>query len=405
MTAAPHRPLPGLAGTHDRRRTIAFCFAALSIGAMLASSSALTPFYPSLEHSLDITSLGVSLVFAIYAVSLLAALLVAGSLSDHVGRRSIISIGLVTLAIGALTVSAVDTAPALFAARALQGTATGVLTPAFSALLLDAASPLRPGRGSLVNAIMPGIGLALGTLMGGVALTLIASALSVTFRVLAGLYLALGVVVWLLPETSPRRTGAIRSLVPQVSIPRPVRRLFLISAPALIASWATGGLFLSLGPSIIAESLHSDSSFVQGAVVALLPAAGAVAVVALCRLSPRVISIIGTSSLAVGTALALLALSTGSLLGYILAVIITGAGFGVSFYGVVGTLAPTSPVEKRAGLFAAIYVTSYLSFGVPTVAAGFLASATSIPLTVAVYGILITALAAVAAIARVRVSD
>ncbi|MCW4458768.1 MFS transporter [Microbacterium sp. MPKO10] len=405
MTTAPQRPIPGLAGAHDRRRTIAFLFAALSIGAMLASSSALTPFYPPLEHSLDITPLGVSLVFAIYAVTLLAALLVAGSLSDHVGRRSVISIGLVTLAVGALTVSAVDTAPALFAARALQGTASGLLTPALSALLLDTASPLRPGRGALLNAIMPGIGLALGTLAGGAALTLITPALPVTFRVLAGLYLALAAVIWLLPETSPRRTGSIRSLIPRVSIPRPVRRLFLISTPALIASWATGGLFLSLGPSIIAESLHTDNSFAQGAIVALLPAAGAVAVVALRRLTPRAIAIIGTSSLAIGTAIALVALGAGSLLGYILAVVITGAGFGVSFYGVVGTLAPRSPVEERAGLFAAIYVTSYLSFGVPTVAAGFLASATSIPMTAAVYGILITALAATAAIARIRASD
>ncbi|WP_167132110.1 MFS transporter [Paramicrobacterium chengjingii] len=402
MTTTRPLPLPDRPHVAGRQRTVAFGFAAGSIGAMLASSSALTPFYPILEQRLEITPLGISLVFAIYAVTLLAALLVAGSLSDHVGRRSVISVGFVALALGTVVVAAVDSAPALFGARALQGTASGLLTPALSALLLDAASFRHPGRGALFNAVTPGIGLALGTLIGGVSVSLFRLPLPLTFNALAVVYVGLAAAVWLFPETSPRRAGVRRSLIPHVSVPRSVRTLFLVSAPALIACWATGGLFFSLGPSIIIERFHNNSSLLQGAVVAILPAAGAIAVVTLRRLTPRIVSIAGATALAVGTMLALAALAADALPGYILAVIVIGVGFGTSFYGVVGTLAPKTPERERAGLFAAIYVTSYLSFGVPTVAAGVLASATSVSLAATASGILIAALAAAAALSRLR---
>lgn len=402
MTTTKALPLPAAGATSTPRKRAAFLLAAGSMGAMLASSGALTPFYPTLESELGISSLGISLVFAVYAITLLFALLVAGALSDHIGRRPVVSIGFGILSLSVVTVAFIDSAPALFAARALQGAATGLLTPALSALLIDSAPAEHTRRSSLLNATTPTAGLAIGSLIGGVAIVLVTPALPVTFITLAVIYAAVAAGIWLLPETSARTPGALRSLLPRVSVPQPARRLFLISAPALAATWATGGLFLSLGPSIIIERLHSDSALLEGAIVAILPAAGVLAVVALRRLSPRSVSLIGTVSLAAGTAFALVTLTIGSVLGYVVAVVITGIGFGSTFYGIIGSLAPKAPVHDRAGLFAGVYVVSYLSFGLPAVAAGMLATVTSLSIVSTGYGIVVVALASVAAIARAR---
>src|SRR2546422_4087911 len=56
----------------------------------LASSSAPTPLYPIYQAEWGFSSLAVSLVFGIYAVAVLGALLVAGRLSDYVGRRPVL---------------------------------------------------------------------------------------------------------------------------------------------------------------------------------------------------------------------------------------------------------------------------------------------------------------------------
>ncbi|PFG30509.1 MFS transporter [Paramicrobacterium agarici] len=395
------KPLPVAPAASPRRRTT-FVFAASSIAALLVAASALTPFYPGLEHELDITALGVSLIFAVYAIMLLAALVTAGAISDHVGRRPVISIGFSLLAVSMLMVAFVDSAPMLFAARALQGAASGLLTPALSALLLDATAADRPQRGSLLNSIMPGTGLAIGALAGGIACAFLVPGLPITFAALAVLYAVIAVMVWRVPEFTSRTPGALRSLIPRVTVPLKARRLFLISAPALMATWATGGLFFSLGPSIILERLHSDSPLLQGAIVAILPAAGAAAVLLLRRRSARSVALTGTVSLAIGTTMALVALAADTVAGYVLSVIITGIGFGASFSGVIGSLAPKAEPHTRAGLFAAIYVTSYLSFGVPTVAAGFLASISSVSFTSLAYGIAVIALALISTTARVR---
>lgn len=396
--------LPLLPAAPPRRRA-AFIFAAGSIAALLVAASALTPFYPGLERDLNITSLGISLIFAVYAIMLLAALITAGALSDHVGRRPIVSIGFTLLTLSMVVVAFVDSASLLFTARGLQGAASGLLTPALSALLMDATASERTHRGSLLNSVMPGIGLAIGALAGGLACAFLIPALPITFVALGALYATLAIAVWALPEFTGRRPGALRSLIPRVAVPPQVRRLFLISAPALMATWATGGLFFSLGPSIILERLHSDSPLLQGAIVAILPAAGAIAVLLLRRRPARTVALIGTASLAVGTTGALIALATHSAAPYVLAVALTGIGFGAAFSGVIGSLAPKAVPHTRAGLFAAIYVTSYLSFGVPTVAAGFLASLTSVSFTAFAYGIGIVALALIATIARLRSTE
>src|ERR1700741_3730348 len=62
-----------------------FSFASAML--IAASSSAVTPLYHLYQASMQITPLWITIVFASYVASLLAALLTVGGLSDYVGRR------------------------------------------------------------------------------------------------------------------------------------------------------------------------------------------------------------------------------------------------------------------------------------------------------------------------------
>src|SRR6202000_1742628 len=66
-----------------------------------------------------------------------------------------------------------------------------------------------------------------------------------------------------IPETIARRPTWARSLRPTVGVPASLRADFFATVPCLTATWALGGLILSLGPSLTAEVLH-DSSHVAG---------------------------------------------------------------------------------------------------------------------------------------------
>ena len=73
--------------------------------------------------------------------------------------------------------------------------------------------------------------------------------------------------------------------------------------------------------------------------------------------------------LATGTALTLLGIWLGALPLYLIALTFAGTGFGTCFYASLRSIVPLCPPDERGELFAAIFTLSYLSFGLPVVAA------------------------------------
>ena len=107
-----------------------------------------------------------TVAFAVYALGFLAAALVLGSLSDHLGRRPVL--------IGALVVQLASNLVFLFApdvgwviaGRIVQGIASGAATAAFTAALVEHAPAGRKGWDALGSVGLTG-GLALGSLLAG----------------------------------------------------------------------------------------------------------------------------------------------------------------------------------------------------------------------------------------------
>ena len=93
-----------------------------------ASGAAPTALYHQYQDSFGLTPFAITIIFAAYVLSLLAALLTVGSLSDFIGRRPAILAALVLNIVSMAMFMTASSESALIAARALQGFATGLAT-------------------------------------------------------------------------------------------------------------------------------------------------------------------------------------------------------------------------------------------------------------------------------------
>jgi hypothetical protein len=95
------------------------------------------------------------------------------------------------------------------------------------------------------------------------------------------------------PEPGTARPGALASLWPHIAVPRPARATFARAAPALVAVWALGGFYLSLGPSLAAELSGSHNLLWGGVITFLLTGPGAVTSSAFRNAAPPAVMLAG----------------------------------------------------------------------------------------------------------------
>ncbi|GAB3317355.1 MFS transporter [Geodermatophilus aquaeductus] len=378
-------------------RPLAFWSVAGLLVLVLAASGVPSPLYRVYQEQFGFGSGVLTLVFGIYAFALLAALLVVGSLSDHVGRRPVLAGALLLQAVAMVVFLAADGVGWLLAARVLQGLSTGALTGSLGAALLDLQRRDRP-LGPLLNSVSPGLGLSLGAVGAGLAIETIVSPTPWVFGVLTVVFVLGAVLAWALPETSPRLPGALASLRPRVEVPRPQRRAFLVATPALVALWAMGGLVLSLGPSLTAGVFGVEDHLVGSLLILCMQGTAAVGAVLARDLAPRRAMAGGCVVFATAVVGLLVALATGTLWLLFVAAGIAGLGFGAAFLGSVATVTAGVSPGHRAGLLSSIFVVGYLAFSIPAIVAGLAVNTLGLRVVAEVYGVVVIVLAVVAAV-------
>ena len=343
-----------------------------------------------------------TLVFAVYVLGLLATILVVGALSDHVGRRPVLIAAIALEAVALLLFLVAGGVATLLAARLVQGIATGAAITTLSAAVVDLTAPSRAGRAGLVTSVATLLGLAAGSVGTGALVEFAPAPTTLVYVVLLVGVVAAALATALLPETAPRRRGALASLRPRVGLPDHLRSEFLTITPILLASWALGGLYLSLGPSVAASSLGITDHLVGGLVAMLLCGTGALTALLLRNWPlPRVL-LLAAVLLAVGTMGTLGAVDAGSAPLAALGTVVAGVGFGAAGLGAFGTMAALARPTERGAVFALTYVVSYLAFSVPAVAAGVAANVVGLGPTTTVYGGVVAALGLIAVAARLR---
>jgi MFS family permease len=368
----------------------------LTVGAtvvLLGASSAPSPLYPLYQTEFRFSSATLTLIFAIYVLALLLSLLTVGRLSDFVGRRPVLAASLAAEVASLAVFLAADGVGWLLVARLVQGFATGAAIGVLGAYLLDLQPPDRSGLGSLLNATAPTAGLGVGAIGTGLLVQYEPAPTRLVYLVLLALTILLAVAVSVLPETVGRTSGALRSLRPTLAVPSAARRAFAGTVPTLIASWALSGLMLSVGGSLVVSVFGQTNEAVVGLLVGAFALSGAVAAMAVTRLSADLMSRIGITALVVGTAVFVLALLATSLALFVLAVVVTGSGFGTGVLGAMRSVTHFAQPHERAALLSALYVVSYLAFSIPAVISGILITQIGLRSTALCYAILVGLLA------------
>lgn len=377
-------------------RPAAFWSVALLLVLVLAASGVPSPLYRVYQERFGFSSGVLTTVFAVYALALLVALLVVGALSDHVGRRPVLAAALLVQAGAMLLFLTADGVGWLMVARVVQGLATGAMTGALGAALLDLQRTDKP-LGPLVNSASPGLGLSLGAVGAGVLVEFVATPTDWVFGVLTAVFVLAAGGVLLLPETSPRTPGALASLRPDARVPRAQRPAFLVVLPCLAATWALGGLYASLGPSLVSGVFGVDDHLVGSLLILALNGTGLVGSLALRSAVPERAMVLGALVFSVGVGGTITGLLTGSLAVFFAAAVVSGFGFGAAFLGAMATVTRSVAPGERAGLLSSVFVVSYLMFSLPAVAAGLAVDGIGLERTAEIYGAAVVVLALTAA--------
>ncbi len=356
---------------------------------LLASSSAPTPLYATYQARWGFSQVSVTVVFGVYAVAVLLSLLVFGGLSDHIGRRPVLTVALVAQAGVMFVFATASGLDVLLLARVLQGLATGAAVAAIGAGLVD----LHPARGPVANAAGAMGGTASGALGSALLVALAPAPTQLVYFVLLALFLLQAAGVLRIAETARRVPGAIGSLRPTLALPGPVRGALAVAAPSLIAVWALAGFYASLGPSLAALVDGSNSTILGGAALFVLAASGALTVLVFHRTDARTFALAGAGLIIIGVALVLGAVPARSPIVLFAGTAIAGAGFGAGFQGGLRTIVPLAGPDERAGVIAVIYVISYLALGLPAIGAGVLVVHSTVTDTALLFGLAVIALA------------
>jgi MFS family permease len=349
------------------RNAALYLLASITVS-FLASSSAPTPLYALYQAQWGFSPITVTVIFGIYAFSVLAALLFVGRLSDHVGRRPVLIAATVTQAATMVIFATASGVGDLILARIIQGVATGAAVGAVGAGMID----LNKARGATANAVAPAFGTATGGLLAGFLVQYLPAPTHLVYAVLGATFVAQGIGVALMADTIAPARGALASLRPQLNVPAAARGPLLRALPILVASWALAGFYASLGPMLLRGMLGVNSALLGGLALFVLAASAGLAVLALQEREPRDLMTFGAAMLAAGVGVAVWSLPHHSLAAFFAGTSIAGMGFGTGFQGAVRSIVPFAAPHERAGVLSVVFIVSYLSMGVPAIAAGVL---------------------------------
>lgn len=356
-------PLPRL------RPGAAFAGLVLTFLVVMIGTTMPTPMYGLYQRELGFSTLVQTVIFAVYALGVLGALLAFGRWSDALGRRPLLLAGLGFALASSVVFLLAGPVWVLLVGRLLSGVSAGIFAGAATAAVIEAAPPAWKERASFVatGANMGGLGL--GPLLAGVAVQYLPAPLHLSFAVHVVLVALCVGVVLLVPETVDVRPGA-RPQRQHLAVPAEVRAVFASAATAGFAGFAVLGLFTAISPRIESEILGIDNRAVTGLVVFALLGASAFAQIALRGVPTDRALDIGCVLLAVGILAVAFSVAQASFPALVVGAVVAGVGQGMSFSkGLAAVNSRVAPTE-RAGVTSSYFVVLYVAISLPVVGVG-----------------------------------
>jgi hypothetical protein len=360
---------------------VAFAFLVVMAFATLPS-----PLYGLYRERDGLSTFTITIVYAMWAVSTIAALIAVPFIAERIGRRGVMLASVATMIVAAGELAAWKALPGLVLGRLLTGVSVGLAAGTAITYLIELrlranpnASPA-PARtiGTSVNVGALGI----GPLVAGCLAAWVIRPLTVPYLV----WIVLGAVALVglaaAPETAARTANRA---------PFPVR-LPVAAGAATLAAFAANGLFAGLSGLFLATTFHNPSPALAGATLFIVFFAGVVSQLATGRLRASHVFALGTISMLLGLVLLVTAvrLSTPSLALFLISGGLIGAGAGAVFKGTTGLVLDGTAPENRVAMTAELLIALFVGLSVPVIGAGVaLDQGASAPNTVLGFAILV----------------
>lgn len=371
---------------------IAFVAVVYAFTVVMMGTTLPTPLYPEFAKEFGFGTLMTTVIFAVYALGVLAALIGVGRFSDTIGRRPMLYAGVALSLLSAVFFIIGGSLEMLFIGRVISGFSAGIFTSTATVAVIEAAPKSRRG---IAQAVATGAnigGLGLGTLLAGVVADLAADPTHTVFVVQALLVAIAGVGLLTVPETVDVRKGA-RPKLQRVSVPPSVRGVFTQAAVGAIAGFAVFGLFSAVAPDFLADVLHEESPIVSGVVVFVLFASSAITQIVLSKAPVRPSLLYGYVALIVSMVVLIISLHAESLIALVVAAVISGASQGVLFAKGIAAIAARIEPDRKADATSAYFVVAYVAISVPIIATGFAEQAWGLRTASVAFSIVIIVLA------------
>ena len=402
VTAAPRTPETRSGST---RHGAGFWLIAAVFVISMAFSTVPTPLYPIYQQQDGFSPFTVTVVFAVYAVGVVTSLLLAGHVSDRVGRKRVLLPALGLEALAAVLFLVWPALPGLLIARFVTGLGVGMITATATAYLLELHAAHRPdagrGRFEVVSAAANLGGLGTGTLVAGALAQFVDAPLRTPYLVFLVLLALSAVAVVATPETVVAPAVPSRYRPQRIRVASGDRRGYAVAAAGAFAGFAVFGLFTSLAPSFVAGALHHPGRLLAGVVVFLVFGAAAATQAGSNLLSPAHRFTTGLAAEAVGLVVLGTGMHLASLPLFLAGGAIAGGGAGLLFKSAVGAVAAMAAPAVRGEALAGLFLIGYLGLIGPALGLGI--ATHFLPATTAMLwfsGILLVLLGATAVAAR-----
>ncbi|WP_112669143.1 MFS transporter [Micromonospora saelicesensis] len=408
MSLSTLTPRPTTSDRSDgssRRHGRGFWAIALAFLTAMAFCTVPAPLYPLYMARDGFSTFMGTIVFAVYAVGVVISLLLAGHVSDWVGRKKILIPALALELVAAALFLGDPSLPVLLVARLVSGLGIGLITATATAYLQELHAAHRPGssrqRFEMVSTAANIGGLGVGALVAGVLAQYVDAPLRTPYLVFAVLLAVSIVAVALTPETVEERLVKPTYRPQRISADHGDRAGYLAAAAAGFASFAVFGLFTSVAPGFVAGALHLPSRALAGTIVFAVFGGAAVAQTLTSRLAAPAKVRLGLLAQAVGVPVLLVGMHTASPSVFLVGGVVAGIGAGVLFKAAVGAVAAMAAPAQRGEALAGLFLIGYLGMILPSVSIGVATQAVTAGTAMNWFtGLLLVMLAGVAALFR-----
>lgn len=348
------------------RAAVAYAFTAIMLGTTLP-----TPLYNIYQLEFGFSQLMVTIIFAIYAMGVVFALLVFGRMSDQVGRRVVLLLALGLSALSGVVFLLANDTNLLLVGRVLSGLSAGVCTGTATAALVDLFPADDRGKATLVATIVNMGGLGLGSMLSGVLASWSGSPLHTSFCVYLVLLLPASIGIWLIAEPAvARRQWHVT--VQRLRIPADIGPTFVRSALVVFPGFAVLGLFSAVAPAFLSQIHGVTDPAIIGSIVCLVFLASAVGQISLGRMNKARALAIGCIGLVIGMVLVGISLVDSFTTLLLLGGVVAGFGQGLSFRAGLDSLNDNAPITQRAEVISAFFIVAYAGITIPVVGVGVL---------------------------------